>query len=88
MPDLPYDEKGLTLAPEDTLFLYIDGVSEAMDPDGDMYEEGRIKTALSIGHETSVAAVIDNAILAVSEFVGGASQFDDITCVEVNGAAA
>ena len=50
MPDLPYDEKGLTLAPEDTLFLYIDGVSEAMDPDGDMYDEGRIKTALSIGH--------------------------------------
>ena len=90
MSDLPYGEKGLTFAPGETLFLYIDGVSEAMNPDGDMFEEVRIKTTLSVGHETSVDAVIDNAILAVGEFFGGASRFDDITCIVLryNGAVA
>ena len=78
---LPYDESSLTLAAGDTLFLYTDGISEAMNRDGDMFEEARIQSVLSVGHEISVDAVIENVTLAVAEFVGDAPASDDITCL-------
>ena len=78
---LPYDESSLTLAAGDTLFLYTDGISEAMNKDGEMFEEARIQSVLSVGHEISVDAVIENVTLAVAEFVGDAPASDDITCL-------
>ena len=78
---LPYDESSLTLAAGDTLFLYTDGISEAMNRDGEMFEEARIQSVLSVGHEISVDAVIENVTLAVAEFVGDAPASDDITCL-------
>ena len=87
---LSYDESSLRLAAGDTLFLYTDGISEAMNRDGEMFEEARIQTVLSIGHEIAVDAVIDNVTLAVAEFVGEAPPSDDITCLVLryNGEAA
>ena len=38
----------------DTLFLYTDGISEAMDIGGDMFEEARLETVLSTGNQISV----------------------------------
>ncbi len=81
MPDLPYEEHSLTLAVGDTLFLYTDGISEAMDIGGDMFEEARLETVLSTGNQISVDAVIENVTLAVADFVGEAAQSDDITCL-------
>ncbi len=81
LPELPYEEKSLTLAAGDTLFMYTDGISEAMNSDGEMFEEARIRTALSVGHEIPVDIVIENVTLAVAEFVGEAPQSDDITCL-------
>jgi len=81
MPDLPYEENSLTLTMGDTLFLYTDGISEAMDVGGDMFEEARLETVLSTGNQISVDAVIENVTLAVADFVGEAAQSDDITCL-------
>ena len=81
MPGLAYDEKAMDLAGGDTLFLYTDGISEAMNEQGDMFEEARVASVLATGHEVPVNAVIDNVTVALSAFVGGASQSDDITCL-------
>ena len=81
MSDLTYDENSLALAAGDTLFLYTDGISEAMNAGGEMFDETRLQAALSTGNRSSVGAVIENVTLAVTEFVGDADQSDDITCL-------
>ena len=81
MPGLPYDENDLVLESGDTLFLYTDGISEAMNAEGEQFEEARVETALAGGHERPVDAVIENVTIAVRAFVGEAPQSDDITCM-------
>ena len=81
MADLPYDEDDRTLGAGDTLFLYTDGISEAMNDEGEMFEEERLKTALLSGHASPVGNIIQSVTLSVGEFVGNADQSDDITCV-------
>ncbi len=81
LPDLDYDEKAVTLGVGDTLFLYTDGISEAMNTLGETFDESRIEDALSIGPGAPVDTVIGNVTLAVGEFVGDAEQSDDITCL-------
>ena len=83
MADLPYDEDGRTLGVGDTLFLYTDGISEAMNDEGEMFEEDRLKTVLLAGRANPVGEVIESVTLSVGEFVGDADQSDDITCVVV-----
>ena len=81
LPELEYDEKNLKLDIGDTLFLYTDGISEAMNPRGETFDEHRIESVLSIGPEAPVDTLIGNVTLAVGEFVGEAEQSDDITCL-------
>ncbi len=81
VPGLAYDEKAVDLSGGDTLFLYTDGISEAMNEKGDMFEEARMAGALASGYDVPVGTVIDNVTVALSAFVGKASQSDDITCM-------
>ena len=81
LPELEYEENGVNLEVGDTLFLYTDGISEAMNIQGETFDESRIETALSIGPGAPVDTVIGNVTLAVGEFVGDAEQSDDITCL-------
>ena len=81
LPALEYDEKDLTLQVGDTLFLYTDGISEAMNLSGETFDEHRLESVLSIGPGAPVDTVIGNVTLAVGEFVGEAEQSDDITCL-------
>ena len=81
MPGLPYDEDAVTLAPGDTMFLYTDGITEAMNIDQEEFTEARLETALADGHELPVDIVLTNVTSAVVKFVGEAEQSDDITCI-------
>ena len=81
MPGLPYDEDAVTLAPGDTMFLYTDGITEAMNVDDEEFSEARLEAALGGGRELPVDAVLTNVTDAVGTFVGNAEQSDDITCI-------
>jgi len=81
--DLPYAEGEITLQPDDTLFLYTDGISEAMNRDGREFTEERLHASLSDSHQQSVEVVVTSVTNAVSAFVDGAPQSDDITCLVV-----
>ena len=83
MPDIAYKEGRVRLEAGDTLLLYTDGVSEAMDPDGREFSEERIVGSLSESCRQSVEIVLSTVIDAVSRFVGDAPQSDDITCLVV-----
>lgn len=83
MPDMPYAEKAATLRAGDTLFLYTDGISEAMDGEGREFGEGRIEETLRSAALLPVDSVLTAVTGAVTAFVAGAPQSDDITCLVV-----
>jgi sigma-B regulation protein RsbU (phosphoserine phosphatase) len=83
MPGLPYAENAVTLTPGDTLILYTDGISEAMDRDGQEFTEARLIGARAASPRESVEIVMSSVIDAVHRFVGDAPQSDDITCLIV-----
>ena len=83
MSGVTYAEGRTTLAAGDTLLLYTDGISEAMDRDGREFTEARLVGSLSQSHRQSVEIVMSSLIDAVSRFVGDAPQSDDITCLIV-----
>lgn len=82
-PGLDYAEKSVTLTEGDTLFLYTDGISEAMDGEGREFTEARLRSALTDAHRLTVELVLADVTNAVGNFVGAAEQSDDITCLVI-----
>lgn len=79
MEEMWYTEYSLTLGPGDKLFLYTDGVPEAINENEEQYGTDRMLAALNTVMDESM----ENTLFAVrndmSSFVGKADQFDDIT---------
>ena len=81
MPGLPYAEDAVTLIPGDTMFLYTDGITEAMNVDDEEFTEARLEAVLAKGQDLPVDSVLENVTSAVVNFAAGAEQSDDITCI-------
>ena len=74
-----YRSYEIQLVPGDTVFLYTDGVTEAMNADNEEFGLERMVDALNLEREAPVAKLVDNVRGAVGAFVGDAQQADDIT---------
>ena len=81
MPGMSYDEDAMTLAPGDTMFLYTDGITEAMNVEQEEFTEARLEAVLAEARDLPVDSVLENVTSAVVKFVGEAEQSDDITCI-------
>lgn len=65
---------------QEILFVVSDGVTEAMNPEGDLYGAGRLRQAIGRARQTDTPATFVNAIRAdVAQFVAGAEAADDLT---------
>ena len=73
--DTEYTQETVSLRIGETLFLYTDGVSEAIDENRRFYGTERLETVLRTHSANPVCAVRDD----VYAFVGSAEQHDDIT---------
>ena len=72
--------ESITLAPGDMLYLYTDGVTEAMDEEGNLYGEERLKDMLNrAGNKETVQEVLSAVKEDVTTHAGTAEQSDDIT---------
>lgn len=80
MPGYPYEIAETTLEPGETVILYTDGVTDAMNPAGDRFGDAELRRAL-IGAGAGAAAAGDAIVKAVQKFVAERQQFDDITLV-------
>ena len=63
----------------DRLFVYTDGVAEAMNLDRELYGTERLLTVLNSDPNASPQQVLENVTGGINTFVGDAEQFDDIT---------
>ena len=83
MDDIVYKEYELQLQPGDKLFLYTDGVTEAMNAEDEMFGVDRMLDALNQDIEADPEQLLINVGKAVEEFVKNAEQFDDLTMLSI-----
>lgn len=79
---MKYREQKLELGKQGTIFLYTDGVTEAENPEEEMFGEQRLKAVLDrCAPEEDPKGIISRISMAVKEFSveKGAVQTDDIT---------
>jgi phosphoserine phosphatase RsbU/P len=74
-----YDSKKIQLQKGDTLFLYTDGVTEAMDNDMNMFEDDRLASYLKKSNGSSTRDLAHGSFADLKAFTGNAPQSDDIT---------
>ncbi len=76
---IPYMSENIQLEKDDVIILFTDGVSEAMNQNGEEFSDERLEQlSLNLGEKSAseISAAIQNE---VSKFAYGAVQSDDIT---------
>lgn len=74
-----YTDQRLQMAPGDTLFLYTDGVTEAMNGREALFTEERLKASLLRLQDRTPEAICRGVLDDLAHFVGQSEQSDDIT---------
>ena len=74
-----YGEDTIRLEQSDMLFLYTDGVTEAMDGEGAWFSEERLVNLLQTTELDHAEMAVNAIVSAVKKFEDGAEQTDDVT---------
>jgi sigma-B regulation protein RsbU (phosphoserine phosphatase) len=83
-PDVKYPDYELKLQTGDIVIFYTDGIIEAENEAEEMYGTERLLNLVAgIGTTASAEDVIEAILQDVSDFVGAAQQYDDMTLVIV-----
>ncbi|RTZ39776.1 HAMP domain-containing protein [Candidimonas sp. SYP-B2681] len=80
---LTYRTFSTRLEPGETLLGYTDGITEAVGPDGSLYEEQRLFRQLKDVHHSGAKELADGVLQDVQQFVQQTEQSDDITLIAV-----
>ena len=81
--DFKYSEETLQLEHGDTLLLYTDGVTEAINSGDEEFGEQRLQAVLAQLTSNSSQDIIERIKACVSNFAGEAEQSDDITLLAI-----
>ena len=79
MEGVRYRTNEITLQPNDRLFLYTDGVTEATNINNNLYGEERLQNFMNNNFDKEPKDLLESLKNNIDEFVGEAPQFDDIT---------
>jgi sigma-B regulation protein RsbU (phosphoserine phosphatase) len=82
-PGFPYATAARALAPGDCLYLFTDGITEASDAEGRLFEESRLEESLRVSAGAPAREIVDASIARVREFVGDTPQSDDIAAMAI-----
>ena len=83
MPEAEYVTATVKLEPGDTLILFSDGVTEAMDPAEELYGVPRLREVLTGQSECALDKLQKSILESVENFAKGAHQADDLTLLIV-----
>jgi sigma-B regulation protein RsbU (phosphoserine phosphatase) len=82
MPDMNFCEQETMMETGSTIFLYTDGLTEAMNAKRELFGEQRITDIIS-AFTGSTQELIETMAAAVHEFVGDTEQSDDLTMLAI-----
>lgn len=83
----PYQTQAIVMEPQTTIFLYTDGVTEAMTADKKMFGRQQILDEINRAiqaRQVAPKALIERMTAAVQAFVGDTEQSDDLTMLAIN----
>ena len=83
VPDMPYQQQSISLAPGDLAFLYTDGVTEAMNAQEEEFGVERLQKVFATNPPRDPKEANEAVFKAVSDFAGDTPQSDDITCLAI-----
>ena len=79
----PFGEGTVRLDAGDTVIVFSDGVSEALNSAGDEFGDARLEEATADTSTMNAQAIVDRIVAAVRTFTKGAAQSDDITVMVI-----
>ncbi len=79
MEDYDYQSKKTVLEKGETIFLYTDGVTEAMNPEEELFSDERLEQTLARLRERDIAEIVHGVQSEIETFSTGTTQSDDIT---------
>lgn len=85
--EVPYPSARVQLEPGDLLFIFTDGVVEAVNDAGEEYGESRLLPCIQTSPPESADEMLKRVMTEVNSFVGYARQHDDITCLVLKAGA-
>jgi phosphoserine phosphatase RsbU/P len=88
VPEAEYTAACVKLEPGDTVILFSDGVTEAMDPEEQLYGVPRLREALTGTVDLPLEQLQKRILESVETFTRGARQADDVTLLLVRFRAA
>ena len=83
MEGIQYGEYEFTLGKGDSLFVYSDGVPDAINSLEEQFQRERMLEVLNLNKDASPETLINNMKAEIDKFVGEAEQFDDITMLAI-----
>ena len=76
---MAYENYEFTLEKGDTLFVYSDGVPDAINEKEELFAQDRMLAILNENCDATPEQLVKKMKMGMDEFVAGADQFDDIT---------
>jgi sigma-B regulation protein RsbU (phosphoserine phosphatase) len=78
---VPYLCETVQLEEGDAIVLFTDGITEAMNVNGEDYTDERFEILIKENYNKSASEILNSIKLSVEEYTLGAEQSDDITCL-------
>jgi sigma-B regulation protein RsbU (phosphoserine phosphatase) len=83
LPIARYEQSSVELQPGDLMVCFSDGISEAANPNGEMWDESEVARVLMESGGLSARETVDRLFTAADAFAAGAEQSDDMTVLAV-----
>ncbi len=83
MPGLQLDEHEIDLQTGDRLFLFSDGVSDAVNNAGEVYGNGRLRQTIAENGRLSADALLDSIRIDIENWMQETAPADDITMLTI-----
>ncbi len=83
MEDLPFSSKAITLQPGEAVFVFTDGVTEAMNSRDELFTEPRLEEILNRCSSEPATRIAEVVMQAIDDFSTGIPQTDDITMLVI-----
>jgi sigma-B regulation protein RsbU (phosphoserine phosphatase) len=83
LPGVSYQQHVVAVRPGDLVVCISDGISEAHDKNGEMWELSNVEATLREYRNKPVQEIAQALIDAVDQYASGAEQFDDMTVLVV-----
>lgn len=81
--EVQLQEATVTLAPDDLLICYTDGLTEAINTAGEPFGVSRLRDIIVTHHDLHTQALLNHMIDRLHTFTDGQAPFDDVTLVIV-----